>query len=238
MKGQRIAVVSPHVDDAALSLGASIAGAARRGADVLVVTVLGNDRDSSAAAGPWDAGCGFRTVGEAARARQEEDRRACHVLGARPIWLAYGDEQYERGGDDAEIWNSLVSAVSGADTLLVPGFPLEHGDHQWLARLVLSRRPTEWHLGLYVEEPYALPAGSPHFLEELGESDQKVAEWRAISVTWRERRAKRRACREYRSQLDQIGRSYGTTWPDIERRIRKYEARQGGEVVAWLPPIP
>jgi LmbE family N-acetylglucosaminyl deacetylase len=236
VQGQRIAVVSPHVDDATLSLGAAIARTAQRGADVSVVTVLGNDPDSTAPAGPWDAGCGFRTVGEAARARQEEDRHACAVLGARPIWLAYGDEQYDRGADDGEIWDSILSAVNGADAVLVPGFPLEHQDHAWLARLVLARRPPEWRLGLYVEQPYALPAGPPHLLEESVGFVPRLGDWSSIRVTWRERRKKLRACREYRSQLEMIGRSYGITWRDIERRIRKHEARRGGEVVAWLPP--
>ena len=39
------------------------------------------------AAGGWDRRGGFATEGESARARREEDRRACAVLGATPVWL-------------------------------------------------------------------------------------------------------------------------------------------------------
>ena len=86
-----VAVLSPHLDDAILSLGAAISGA--RG-DVRVVTVFAGDPDSTLAAGEWDSRAGFRTVGEAARARREEDALACADVGARPVWLPFVDDQY------------------------------------------------------------------------------------------------------------------------------------------------
>ncbi|MDP9436492.1 MAG: PIG-L family deacetylase, partial [Actinomycetota bacterium] len=42
----RVAVVSPHLDDAVFSLGASIRGAVRRGTRVEVLTVLAGLPDS------------------------------------------------------------------------------------------------------------------------------------------------------------------------------------------------
>jgi LmbE family N-acetylglucosaminyl deacetylase len=43
--GERIVVVSPHLDDGVLSLGASIASWSRSGATVELLTVLGCDPD-------------------------------------------------------------------------------------------------------------------------------------------------------------------------------------------------
>src|SRR5213080_853986 len=94
----RVVVVSPHLDDAVLSLGAALARAARRGGAVTVLTVLAGDPASETPAGEWDSQAGFATAGEAARARREEDRRACALLGVEPVWLPFSDHQYDRGG--------------------------------------------------------------------------------------------------------------------------------------------
>ena len=81
-RGKRIVVVSPHLDDGVLSLGASMASWARHGAAVELLTVLACDPASKAPAGGWDSRGGFATEGESALARREEDRQACAVLGA------------------------------------------------------------------------------------------------------------------------------------------------------------
>ncbi len=93
MPGRRLVILSPHLDDAALSLGATIAYASEVGLAVTVLTVLAGDPDSEEPAGTWDTICGFATAGEAARVRRAEDANACEILGAEPMWLpfAYGD---------------------------------------------------------------------------------------------------------------------------------------------------
>ena len=102
----RTIVVSPHFDDAVLSLGAWLASIAGRGEHNEIVTVFGGDPTSDLPAAEWDRLCGFSTAGAAARARREEDRRACEILGIRGECLAFPDEQY--GGHDADlIWASL-----------------------------------------------------------------------------------------------------------------------------------
>jgi LmbE family N-acetylglucosaminyl deacetylase len=151
----RFVVLSPHIDDAVLSLGAFIAAAARRGAVVEVVTVLANDPASDGPAGEWDATCGFRSEGAAARHRRREDERACHILGARTAWLPFGDETYDRGGSDGDIWELVAKTIDGAAAVLVPGFPLVHPDHAWLTRLLLRNAGRSVSIGLYLEQPYA-----------------------------------------------------------------------------------
>jgi LmbE family N-acetylglucosaminyl deacetylase len=152
--GQRIVVLSPHLDDAALSLGATIAAAARASRQVTVVTVFANDPESTAPPGEWDAKCGFRTAGEAAARRREEDSRACEILGARASWLPFADVEYEQDFDDDGLWAAVANVTSGADTVLAPGFPLAAPDHARLTALLAKRRlPSR--LALYVEQPYA-----------------------------------------------------------------------------------
>src|SRR5207237_3587305 len=141
---------SPHLDDAVLSLGAAIAGATRAGARVTVLTVLAGDPGSALKAGEWDRRAGFATLGEAARARRREDERACELVGARPAWLPYCDDQYPRGGTDQAIRADVVAAV-GSAAVLIPGHPLEHPDHEWLRGLLEpSFDPTL--VGVYLEQ--------------------------------------------------------------------------------------
>lgn len=47
-------VVSPHLDDAILSLGATVAGLARNGLAISVVTVFAGDTSSAKPCGGWD----------------------------------------------------------------------------------------------------------------------------------------------------------------------------------------
>jgi LmbE family N-acetylglucosaminyl deacetylase len=227
LDGKRIVVVSPHSDDGVLSVGAAIASWARRGAKVELLTVFALDPQSDAPAGGWDARGGFRTEAEAALARREEDRRACATLGATPAWLPFGSVDYERHGDETAVRNEVAAAADGADALLLPGFPLSHPDHEWLGRALAGTRMGCRRLGLYVEQPYAVRAGRdprvPQWVEEaLGA--QPV--FGPVSACARDRLAKWRAIRCYRSQLPLLGLEPGVrSGPHMLLR---------GERVAWV----
>jgi LmbE family N-acetylglucosaminyl deacetylase len=181
-------VVSPHLDDGVLSLGAVMASWARGGSRVELLTVLACDPDSDAPGGGWDARAGFATEGESARARREEDRRACAILGVAPIWLPFGSVDYERHGDAEAVRAAVENAVRGADDVLLPGSPLTHPDHAWLAE-VLAPVAT----GRYVELLYARrEAGGTGGFERVRSGPRdRLAKWRAI--------------RAYRSQLPLLG---------------------------------
>ena len=182
-RGNRIVVVSPHLDDGVLSLGASMATWARRGAAVELLTVLACDPASEAPAGGWDARGGFETEGESARARREEDRQACAVIGATPVWLPYGSVDYDRHGDETEVRDTVLRALDGADRVVVPGLPLTHPDHAWLAEL-LAGALTHPRLGRYAEQPYTAPRGvdpaDAGFAPVPARPDDRIAKWRAI----------------------------------------------------------
>jgi LmbE family N-acetylglucosaminyl deacetylase len=255
-----IAVLSPHIDDAALSVGAFMHRRARLGARVLAVTVLANDPAlTHAQPGSWDRVCGFPTAGTAARVRREEDRRACARLGATPVWLPYGDHTYDRGGTDAQVWESVAAAIADADEVLVPGYPLTHPDHRWIANLVLSRRnELRGRMALYAEQPYAAGsiirwrtaapetqriariADAGRFLRRLltgGDSlDSRLeaGDARLDGITWHIARAsagdRRAKATAIKSYSSQL-RHVGIA-PLVGARV--YERVRGGETVAWL----
>jgi LmbE family N-acetylglucosaminyl deacetylase len=208
-----VVAISVHLDDAVFSLGAALARAARRGAEVTVLTVLANDPNADTPAREWDAQAGFRTAREAGEARRAEDRRACALIGARPVWLPFGDMTYGRGAPDDEVVTAVRGHVDGAATVLIPGFPLTHPDHRWLAGL-LERLPAP-RIGRYMEQPYTLWGSS---------ADDR--EWRPLAAGPRDRIAKLRACRAYRSQLRLLDRR-------IVYRAMRHEAIHGGELISW-----
>ncbi|MGZ8794396.1 MAG: PIG-L deacetylase family protein [Gaiellaceae bacterium] len=221
-----VTVVSPHLDDAAFSIGATIARAVHGGAGVLVVTVLAGDPTSAAPAAAWDRACGFDTVGAAARGRRQEDDRACAALGARPFWLSFGDSQYEheRGADDDQVWAELEPHLAEADLVLLPGFPLLHGDHAWVTELVAGRLGSDLGLAFFVEQPYAARAKCRPSADTRGPGGREV-EWKRQPSRLTDRHAKGRACRAYRSQFG--GREH------LERRLLLPELLPSNELVGW-----
>jgi LmbE family N-acetylglucosaminyl deacetylase len=228
----RIVVVSPHLDDAVMSLGATIANAVRSGASVEVLTVFGYGPTSAVPAGPWDAKSGFQTEAEACRVRREEDGKACRILGAKHRWLDFGAEPYERRGTPEQILAAVVAAVAGADCVLMPGFPLAHPDHVELTRLLLGGN-LSGHIGLYAEQPYLFwerkkipPAMRAAAIDDLLGSP---LEWTRRHVGRAERRLKLQAVRSYRSQLYQLGLLHIGLY-----RMLWHESSQGGEAIAWL----
>lgn len=184
-----IVVVSPHSDDGVLSLGAAMARWART-ARVELLTVLALDPASTAPTQGWDRRAGFATEGDAARARRDEDLLACALLGVTPRWLPYGSVDFDRHGDDQEIWEAVRGCVDTADTVVVPGFPLTHPDHAWLSALLVARLPPE-RVALYAEQPYTLRMGEAPFARAQAGVRDRLAKWRAI--------------RAYRSQLPLLG---------------------------------
>jgi LmbE family N-acetylglucosaminyl deacetylase len=190
LPGKRIVVVSPHLDDGVLSLGAAMASWARAGARVELLSVLACDPASNARAGGWDARAAHATEGESARRRREEDARACALLGATPVWLPFGSVDYERHGSDDEVAAAVTEAVGDADAALLPGTPLTHPDHAWLAALVSPTQLAAARVAEYAEQPYLRRSG-----------ERPSPRYRPIRVGARDRVAKWRAIRCYRSQL-------------------------------------
>jgi LmbE family N-acetylglucosaminyl deacetylase len=211
----RVVAVSVHLDDAVFSVGAALAQAARRGADVTILTVLGNDPGDDRTARKWDAQAGFTTVAEAALGRREEDRLACAIVGAKPVWLAFGDKTHGLGAPPEQVAEATLAELRGADVVLVPGFPLLHEDHRLVVEL-LGERVDAPRVGRFVEQPYAA----------LWTAGPDEGEWLPLAASLRDRRAKLRASRAYGSQLPLLG-------DHVVRRTARYELLRGGEAVSW-----
>lgn len=252
----RVAVVSPHLDDAVLSLGASIAAASAAGSRVRVVTVLCNDPKSDTPAAEWDAVCGFETEGAAARGRRVEDAAACAAVGAEPVWLAFRDMEYEASADREAVRAAVVAELEDADVVLIPGWPLVQPDHRWLVELLLEDE-LPGVLGVYTEQPYAALQllgrggrtwagdltlrGSVANLGRLAARPDATArprtvdltaelvepaDWFPLAVGSGDRSAKRQALQAYVSQL----RGFG---PLVLERVAWCERAWGGEGLAW-----
>ncbi|MFD7668906.1 PIG-L deacetylase family protein [Streptomyces sp. NPDC059788] len=109
----RTVILSPHFDDAALSLAGLIP---RLPAPVTVVTVFGGAPAAHHAVSWWDSTCGFSTTAEAHRTRLAEDARAAALLGVDQAVLDHPDGPY---GEDDELEG--IDAYLGA---LPTPFPL------------------------------------------------------------------------------------------------------------------
>jgi LmbE family N-acetylglucosaminyl deacetylase len=229
--GERITVVSPHLDDAVLSVGATIAQAVRHGVSVTVLTVLACDPESTAPTQGWDARAGFATEGQAARARRAEDAAACAVLGAAPRWLAFGAVDYERHGTAADVTDAVGEALADADVALLPGAPLTHPDHDWLVQSLLGSGLGGPRLGIYAEQPYRARLDDPAAVEPpawLADAIGCPPHPERGSAGWRDWLAKRRALRCYRSQLPLLALAGGAA--RLERHLWS-ELHSGGERV-------
>jgi LmbE family N-acetylglucosaminyl deacetylase len=214
----RVAVISAHLDDAIFSVGAGIAAIARKGMEVEVITVLAGDPDQAYPAGSWDRATGFRTSGEAARVRREEDRRACQILGARPVWFPFHDEQYLRGGSDEEIGERLRSHLMMADAVLVPGYPLSHPDHAWASALVLAMG-LQVPVGLYAEQPYLVSLGHSTYRKGVGGWIlPPIPAWLPPAAASNEGEAESSASETDRAQLPRLSESPSQGWPDLHGR--------------------
>ena len=232
---KRTAIVSPHLDDAVLSLGASISRATRAGAYVRIVTVFAGDVDSDRPASGWDSLPGFATEGQAVRARREEDAEACRVVGADRHYLPFSEPVYAGPPDAEAVVAAVREAVRELDAVLVPGFPLVHRDHRWVTEHVLRGALETPLVGLYAEQPYRYQKARRRRVKTepgLRALTSGGPRWRGGRTRLHDVRTKHRAISAYRSQL---------RWLELEgtRLVRMLlsEAFRGGEAVAWIEPV-
>ena len=142
--------VQPHFDDAALSVGGTIALEASRGRPPLILTVFGGEPDlASLTPFARQLHDGWGTGDGTIEARRAEDAAAIRLLGARTASLPFRDAIYRgdrypsfphlRGQvhpDDGAVRDEIVAALaalweeSGRPTIHVPLAIGGHVDHQ------------------------------------------------------------------------------------------------------------
>ncbi|MEE1752020.1 PIG-L deacetylase family protein [Streptomyces sp. SP18CS02] len=148
----RTVVISPHFDDAALSLAGLLPGLP---GPVDVVTVHGGAPAPGSPVSWWDTQCGFSSAAEAHRARRAEDAAACALLGAAQIVLDHPDGPYRPEGATLDGLEAFLRDLPPDTRVLVP-LGSNQPDHEAVRRLavrVLADRgaPLPW---VYADLPY------------------------------------------------------------------------------------
>lgn len=124
-------IVSPHLDDACLSVGQVMAGRP----DMTVCTVFAGVPQDSGQRTSYDRDSGFHTAARAVTRRRAEDKGALHILNARPVWLEFADHQYGEPADEADIVAALADVVGKIrPKLLIGPLGLAHPDHHTVRR--------------------------------------------------------------------------------------------------------
>jgi LmbE family N-acetylglucosaminyl deacetylase len=154
-------VISPHLDDAALSCALLLA--ANPGSSV--TTVFAGGPPSVRPLTEWDRLAGYFPDGaDVAGIRRGEDISASALLRAKPVHLEYWDRQYRgdrygyQGPDEEELREAITAELlqrGPADYWVIP-LGLGHPDHRLVAEAGLTlaeREAGEFYL--YEELPYA-----------------------------------------------------------------------------------
>ena len=211
--------LSPHLDDAAFSAGATLARLARRGWRVVVATVFTRtvpDPRGFALACQTDKG--LPPDADYMAIRRAEDEIACAALGAEPCHLPFAEAPH-RGYNDAPalfaglraddaVANEVAAALSGlivthAPTLLLaPRAVGGHVDHVVVREALGTLRCPR--TLLWTDWPYA---GRADVSDPYREDDASA---RRLDVPVHDLPAKLAACAAYGSQLGfQFGSELG-----------------------------
>jgi LmbE family N-acetylglucosaminyl deacetylase len=164
----RVLAVSPHLDDAVFSAGASLARLADAGHEVTVLTCFtASVPEPTGFALACQTDKGLAPDLDYMALRREEDRAATGVLGAAPVHLPLPEAPHRGYGSapalfagvrpDDVVWQDVLAALRPyrADLWLGPQGLGGHVDHLQVVRAVAALgRPTLW----WRDAPYAVNA--------------------------------------------------------------------------------
>jgi len=245
-------VVSPHLDDAVISCGATIWTAVRQGWAVVVATVCTEaaDDEGDGAAALFNGADGDVHRGMAERRR--EDRAALAGLGCTPVHLGYADDSFrplrpEQRKDDygrfvdpsRPLDVGLCQDIACALTLLMDAVsptlvlaPLavgDHIDHRRTAAAVGLVRIAGLRIGWFEDLPYALDSS-----EGSDSRRPRGASRLRIELTSESLSRKSRAIQTYSSQARFLHSGNHDAW--FERLETHSEEIGGGEPseVIWI----
>jgi LmbE family N-acetylglucosaminyl deacetylase len=242
-------VISPHFDDAALSLaGLLIRGAVGRTA---VVTVHGGAPGGEGAASWWDSACGFSSPAEAYAWRLAEDARSCELLGAEQVPLPHADGPYRVKGELLSALEEFIDGLPETTRVLVP-LGSNQPDHaavreQAMAALAARGRDAPW---VYGDLPYTGAGalwGTDEADKDLAANEQCGRAYQELSGAYRletvhdirlgdeEWAVKRNAVLAHGSQLAALATEHGAflsrPGPLCSERIWALHARQEADLL-------
>lgn len=206
-------VLSPHLDDAVMSVGATINSLRRRGAEVVLLTAFAGDPKRNDLVSYWDAKRDASSKAHAQAMRRDENFAATEVLKIESVSLPFDDFSYIARRDPDEIWGALEPHLADADLVLTPGWPLVHPDHRYLSTL-LVQRPFSGEVLYYQELPYGAEPVQVVKRVLRGRRAPSLAHVIGSDLTWRRTLttaadfvAKRAAVACYKGELLLLGRS-------------------------------
>lgn len=198
-------VLSPHLDDAALSCAWLLQ---RHPGSSVVSVFAGTPQRAALLSTRWDRDCGFASADAAIAARRREDQRACRQLDADPIWLDFADRQYGQIARRTLLKARLapILETSGKAIVVVP-LGLHHPDHIAVSDAALAvLRKLERPCIAYHEAPYrALQGVVERRIDELTAAGFSLQSLSAMggSTTWKIRVIETYASQWPRLQIDE-----------------------------------
>ena len=231
-----IVILSPHPDDAVLSLWHLLDSAE----EVLVLNVFGGSPDEHLGDEWWDRLTGAEDSVARTAERHAEDRAALARAGREPVNLGLLDGQYRDAEPALEPIAQRIAETAPEGLLLGPAAFGRHRDHLIVRSAVLALRAAGREVGLYADIPHATVFGWPAWvtgaepdpllrpevhwevaLRGTGLSLNTLpADVRALDEASLER--KREAVAEYRTQL-----------PALEAQFGVMRSRVLGHEVTW-----
>ena len=170
-------ILSPHLDDAALSLGGLVA---KEAANCVVATFFAGTPQEPFYT-HWDTKCGFKDSSEAMAARVVEDKNALHALGLSDehiYYFKYLDLEYRVAQKQWRIFDSRIVRALQKDIesliaklsptrVYAPGLAV-HPDHRLLLRAARrAARRSSIEFFLYQDMPYTLWVPRMHTSKEI-----------------------------------------------------------------------
>ena len=232
-------VLSPHLDDAALSLGGHIVDRVQRGDRVVVLTLMTADPPQELSAAAQDLHQRWGLGEDVLATRRAEDRAACEVLGAVCVHWPLTDALYRKGRAGSPLYPSLSSLFGSLH-------PADGRRAHELARhfqqLPVARRVcAPLGIGGHVDHRLAREAAEIAFpdleyFEDFPYARGRLARFKVLGPWWRWRfrtvaldeerlETKCRSIACYGSQLRTIFRDLD----HMRDEVRRFHAARGGE---------
>jgi LmbE family N-acetylglucosaminyl deacetylase len=224
-------VLSPHPDDAVLSLWHVLSGPG----EVTVVNVFCGVAPKRAL-GWWDELTGASDPVTRAAERAVEDREALALAGRQAISLDFIDAQYRDGPQPLDPIVERIEELAAPGAVILAPAPLDaHPDHSLTLAAGLALDASGHEVALYADVPHGHRNGLPGWVTgSAADGDAVDAEWRARlaaegvpedrlepevhRLDAEEEAAKRTAVARYRTQVDILEAQFGLlTRPDLLR---------------------
>jgi len=229
------AILSPHPDDAVLSLWHALAGPG----EVRVINVLAGVPGPAGGSRWWDRLTGAADSAARMRERHAEDGRALALAGRVPAHLPFLEDQYR---DEplavGPVTEGIAAALDPGAPVLAPAALSGHAGHALVRAAALALRARGHPVSLYADVPHATVFGWPEFVtgrrapagldpaahweHQLATAGLELSELRTeVHVLPAEAlERKRAAVRAYATQWPVLDAAWGVSRPEVLR----YEA--------------